>query len=154
MKLSSIMVIYQLFNQNSMNKLTIPTILVATVMVAGIFAFAPVEQASTVHTTIGIQNVVSVADQDASANAVILATSATVKAGDVCVQYTEGGGGDDNPILHVDLNADGSDVNVLAANIDVETCSPFAGHGINIDAVADDAADLLDYIISYKEATP
>jgi len=34
-----------------MNKLTIPAILVATVMVAGIFAFMPVEQASTVHTT-------------------------------------------------------------------------------------------------------
>ena len=32
-----------------MNKLTIPAILVATVMVAGIFAFMPVEQASTVH---------------------------------------------------------------------------------------------------------
>ena len=35
-----------------MNKLMIPTILVATVMVAGIFAFMPVQQASTVHTTI------------------------------------------------------------------------------------------------------
>ena len=35
-----------------MNKLTIPTILVATVMVAGIFAFMPVQQATTVHTTI------------------------------------------------------------------------------------------------------
>jgi len=35
-----------------MNKLTIPAILVATVMVAGIFAFIPVEQASTVHETI------------------------------------------------------------------------------------------------------
>jgi len=35
-----------------MNKLTIPAILVATVMVAGIFAFMPIEQASTVHTTI------------------------------------------------------------------------------------------------------
>jgi len=35
-----------------MNKLTIPSILVATVMVAGIFAFMPVEQASTVHDTI------------------------------------------------------------------------------------------------------
>jgi len=34
-----------------MNKLTIPTILVATVMVAGIFAFMPVQQASTVHTS-------------------------------------------------------------------------------------------------------
>ena len=35
-----------------MNKITIPAILVATVMVAGAFAFMPVEQATTVHTTI------------------------------------------------------------------------------------------------------
>jgi len=35
-----------------MNKLVIPTILLATVMVAGIFAFAPVNQVSTVHDTI------------------------------------------------------------------------------------------------------
>ena len=34
-----------------MNKLTIPAILAATVMVAGMFAFMPVEQASTVHTS-------------------------------------------------------------------------------------------------------
>ena len=42
-----------------MNKLTIPAILVATVMVAGIFAFMPVEQASTIHTSavfLGNQN--------------------------------------------------------------------------------------------------
>jgi len=36
----------------TMNKITIPTILTATILVAGIFAFMPVEQASTVHTTI------------------------------------------------------------------------------------------------------
>ena len=35
-----------------MNKLAIPAILAATVLVAGIFAFMPVQQASTVHTTI------------------------------------------------------------------------------------------------------
>ena len=34
-----------------MNKLTIPAILAATVLVAGMFAFMPVEQASTVHTS-------------------------------------------------------------------------------------------------------
>ena len=38
-----------------MNKLAIPAILAATVMVAGLFAFAPVEQASTVHTGTGSQ---------------------------------------------------------------------------------------------------
>ena len=46
-----------------MNKFAIPAILAATVMVAGMFAFMPVEQASTVHTTSGnsaIQEVVSV----------------------------------------------------------------------------------------------
>ena len=32
-----------------MNKFAIPTILVATIMVAGMFAFVPVEQASTTH---------------------------------------------------------------------------------------------------------
>jgi len=35
-----------------LNKLVIPAILVATVMVAGMFAFMPVNQASTVHTEI------------------------------------------------------------------------------------------------------
>ena len=42
-----------------MNKLTIPAILVATVMVAGIFAFMPVEQASTVHLSGTITGVAS-----------------------------------------------------------------------------------------------
>ena len=41
-----------------MNKLAIPAILAATVLVTGIFAFMPVEQASTVHTTIGTQQAV------------------------------------------------------------------------------------------------
>ena len=38
-----------------MNKLAIPSILAATVLVAGIFAFMPVEKASTVHTGLGSQ---------------------------------------------------------------------------------------------------
>ena len=36
----------------TMNKLTIPSILAATVLIAGIFAFMPVEKASTVHTSL------------------------------------------------------------------------------------------------------
>ena len=46
-----------------MNKLVIPAILVATVMVAGLFAFAPVEQASTIHTTV-IANLDGADDED------------------------------------------------------------------------------------------
>ena len=43
-----------------MNKLAIPAILVATVMVAGLFAFSPINEASTVHTTV----TANVANQD------------------------------------------------------------------------------------------
>ena len=35
-----------------MNKLTIPSVLIATVMIAAVFAFMPVDEAKAVHTTI------------------------------------------------------------------------------------------------------
>ena len=54
-----------------MSKLTIPVILVATIMIAGMFAFMPVEQASTVHTTIGT-----------GASTVLVATLDAVDEGD------------------------------------------------------------------------
>ena len=55
-----------------MNKITIPALLLGVVMIAGAFAFMPVQEASTVHTTSGnsaIQELVSeitgaVADED------------------------------------------------------------------------------------------
>ena len=43
------MIIYKLCKNYLMNKTLMPALLVATIMVAGAFAFAPVEQASTVH---------------------------------------------------------------------------------------------------------
>jgi len=47
---------------------TLPAILTATVLLAGMFAFIPVEQASTVHTTIqGSQGTVSIDTVDATA---------------------------------------------------------------------------------------
>ena len=42
-----------------MNKLAIPAILTATVLMAGMFAFSPVEQASTVHTSGAQANIVA-----------------------------------------------------------------------------------------------
>ena len=47
-----------------MNKIAIPAILAATILIAGIFAFAPMEQASTVHTS-GTITLASDADIDA-----------------------------------------------------------------------------------------
>jgi len=52
-----------------MNKLAIPAILTAAVLVAGIFAFMPVEQASTVHTTI----VTDILGEDSTTNDDIVA---------------------------------------------------------------------------------
>ena len=46
-----------------MNKLAIPAILAATVLVAGIFAFMPVEQVSTVHTTLATADNTSLAGE-------------------------------------------------------------------------------------------
>ena len=48
-----------------MNKLAIPSILAATVLIAGIFAFMPVEKASTVHT--GINERINAVDTDLTA---------------------------------------------------------------------------------------
>jgi len=42
-----------------MNKIAIPALMVATIMVAGIFAFAPVEQVSTTHALSGSGPIVS-----------------------------------------------------------------------------------------------
>ena len=65
-----------------MNKLMIPAILAATVMVAGIFAFMPVEQASTVHTTSGLSAIVeSVTTATTAADQDILITCPTTSTG-------------------------------------------------------------------------
>ena len=58
-----------------MNKIAIPALFVATVMVAGAFALMPVEQASTVHTS-GATTLVTDADIDA----ILLDTGTTIPA--------------------------------------------------------------------------
>ena len=61
-----------------MNKLTIPAILAATVLVAGIFAFMPVQQASTVHTTLG--TAANVAIIDANVDLILVDTGTDIPA--------------------------------------------------------------------------
>jgi len=53
-----------------MNSITIPSLLAATILVAGIFAFMPIEEASTVHTTIqaNTSQISVVTDQSVVAN--------------------------------------------------------------------------------------
>ena len=86
-----------------MNKLTIPAILVATVMVAGIFAFIPVEQASTVHTTGTTQGTTSTTTTGAFATAGDLVFTCGALSG--CV------------IQEIYINSDGTAASVLSTVI-------------------------------------
>ena len=47
-----------------MNKITLPILLSATIIVAGLFAFMPVQQAISVHTTITADTVSNIEDQE------------------------------------------------------------------------------------------
>ena len=67
-------------------KLALPILLAGIVMIAGIFALMPVDQASTVHTTIQgtqLNNVNSTFDTDLATNA-----TATCSSGSFLVYYT------------------------------------------------------------------
>ena len=103
-----------------MNKLAIPAILVATVLVAGIFAFSPVEQASTVHTDIIAQT-----------------QSTVVSAG----PFTVDDDTDDGTIC-LDLDAGEGQMTILAAYIvtnDMEGTAQVAVDSIELDGADCDA---------------
>jgi len=137
-----------------MSKKLIPTILVVTVLVAGIFAFMPVEQASTVHTSVGVLVVKSGTDVDTSvaAGLVILGTSAVIKQGTVCLSYTEAGA-DDNPALVLAYDAAAADTQTVIADITGTNCITFGAHGVNLDATTTDATDDLDFVVVWRAAT-
>jgi len=119
-----------------MNKLTIPAILVATVMVAGIFAFMPIEKASTVHTTIqntigtttGNNIAVSALTAGTDQTLVTASTGSTIALGHVNVNVANGAGTLDVLSLEI-FNAGGSSVQVLAtggADLGLEVDESFA----------------------------
>jgi len=102
-----------------MNKYAIPTVLTAIVLLAGIFAFNPVEQASTVHNTIlagtGEFQSVSFDGNDCKANGNDGSFTITLDAAtDVAIVYginlstdeaTDGG-----DFLDFDINTDGLEI--------------------------------------------
>jgi hypothetical protein len=65
------MIIYKLCKYRLMNNKAIPTLLIATIMIAGAFAFMPVQEASTVHTSTASTQTSSVILQGQDATAVI-----------------------------------------------------------------------------------
>ena len=61
-----------------MNKVTIPTILAMTILVAGLFALMPIDQAATVHTTITADTQTNADDQERALAVVISAGAGAV----------------------------------------------------------------------------
>ena len=107
-------------------KLTIPSILVATVLVAGLVAYMPVEEASAVHTTIQSTQFVLKADVDSCTGAAgCTADAATITmnvAGvaefvNLIVDYTAGTNTDEINILANTIDCDGL-TNIEHAAID------------------------------------
>ena len=64
-----------------MNKLAIPAILAATVLVAGIFAFMPVQQASTVHLTLATGDNTSLAGEVTDGTTTLTSTGNGITVG-------------------------------------------------------------------------
>jgi len=141
-----------------MNKFLIPTILAATILVAGIFALAPMEKASTVHTTItGQIATVSFGDnvnlETANADIEIIAGSATVKKGFVCVDV-EDPNDDFDSDLRIEITAAGDAVQLLSnGNIDVtDGCAEFVAYRLFIPDDIDTTGSTVDFLVQYTES--
>jgi len=139
MELSSTIIKYRLCYQKTMNKIAIPALLVATIMVAGAFAFVPVEQASTVHTsgtvlannlTGGIQ---TLPGGGGAANLTDLITAATSTGADV-ITLADGTSGQMKIIVHA---ADGGSLVVTPANM-------LGGSNVDLPDVSDSAILVFD----------
>ena len=139
-----------------MNKLTIPTILVATVMVAGIFAFMPVEQASTVHTTIGVLNTATANDlalPAAVTNIIDLTAGTDIAEGTICASIADVGA-EDNLALTVTAAA-GETIDLIAAGGALVTgCSIFTTQSLSVNAATVVDADVLSYSVAWRQASP
>ena len=123
-----------------MIKYTIPTILVAVVLVAGMFAFMPVDKAATVHTTI-LANTAEV-------NAVL--ESDVLDADTFDLEIT--GGGSDFCILSLILSsqdadiANGDDISILGIEInDNEFLDDLGASAADIPIYIPDGADEMNF---------
>ena len=101
-----------------MNKLTIPALLLGVVMIAGAFAFMPVQEASTVHTTGITVGATTTTTTVAFATAGDLVFNCGADSGCVIQEiYLTGDGTTTSVLTSVTLTTSGGAI-VLAANID------------------------------------
>ena len=141
-----------------MNKFLIPTILAATILIAGVFALAPMEKASTVHTTITGQIATISAQSTLSLNAAgadvdLVADSATVKRGHLCIAVVDTGADWDNTLKY-EINSAGNVLDLLANGTfdGTDSCTDFVAYRVFLpdDTNASDAT--VTFVVSYTES--
>jgi len=89
-----------------MKNIIIPTILAATILIAGAFTFIPVENASTIHaqTAAAVEGLIDVTDQNANNlddAAEIIATAARAGIACVAISVTDDAGGNEDPAVNI-----------------------------------------------------
>ena len=139
-----------------MNKFLIPSILTATVLVAGIFAMLPVQDASTVHTTILARTASQFTSNngDNSANIAIVAEGATgAKHGWVCVDVNDVATTGTTALVRGDIDPATDNQVFLTwinnANSEAGQCVEWAG--VSLELVAGGAGDTADIVAIWSQ---
>lgn len=137
-----------------MKNLVIPAILAATVLVAGMFAYMPIEKASTVHSTILTKQINASSGDDtsnAAAAVTIVAASNLVKSGRICIKTTDAGA-DSDADLELAITADLEVVDLLDSLAMEDAggeCVNFTGFRLQL--AVGGAADTVDFVAQWSE---
>ena len=134
----------------------IPISLVAISAIIAVTALLSVQEASTVHTTIGVLQTSITADAGqviggAGANVDVIADSALIKEGTVCLIAVDNPD-DDDIILEVEINVAGTSM-TLDGNAETGDCFDFSGFRVKVTG-ATDVGDLAHFTAVYKEKAP
>ena len=157
MNISSIIIKYSLCNHDLMNKILMPALLVATIMVAGMFAFAPVEQASTVHTTGITQGTTTVSSSTTGAEGTVTLTCGATSACVIQEIFITDEDAQAQVLTDVDLSINGDTIaltscvtDALGADVTVALLlSDFAGlQGTSGDTIPVSAGEVLTLTIT------
>jgi len=130
--------------------------LVAISAIIGVTALLSVQEASTVHTTIGVLQTSTTPDAGqiiggVTPNVDVVADSALIKEGTVCLIAVDDPD-DDVIILEVEINTAGTSM-TLDANAETGDCFDFSGFRVKVTG-ASDATDLAHFTAVYREKTP
>jgi len=133
------------------DKILIPTILVATVLVAGVFAFSPVDQAGTTHNTVLAGTTGLECETTTNADVSDTTTVAITADDDFILQsvYVEFDGGDDNEDIIFDgitvIAGQGGEQNTIALGnfaIDPNTSAAGTDGVANFEMLHTDGPDI------------